>query len=67
MSEPERPPSHYEKGLASGFDDASQGRSDTDCDGFVTATSVLRILRFLAGDALPPATGCAQIGSPLSG
>lgn len=67
MSEPERPPSHYEKGLASGFDDAWQYRPDTDCDGFVTANNVLRILRFLAGDALPQPTGCAQVGSPLSG
>ncbi len=67
MSEPERPPSHCERGLASGFGDACHGRSDTDCDGFVTANDVLRILRFLAGDALPQPTGCAQIGSPLSG
>lgn len=46
---------------------ACQGRTDTDCDGFVTASDVLRILRFLAGDALPQPTDCAQIGSTLSG
>jgi hypothetical protein len=46
---------------------ACQGRTDTDCDGVVTAKDVLRLLRFLAGDALPQPAGCAQIGSPLLG
>lgn len=55
----------YASKLGSGS--ACQGRADADCDGFVTATDVLRILRFLAGDALPQPAGCVQIGSPLSG
>jgi hypothetical protein len=45
---------------------ACQGRTDTDCDGFVTANDVLRILRYLAGDAIPQPTGCVKIGSPAS-
>jgi hypothetical protein len=44
-----------------------QGRADVDCDGFVTASDVLRILRYLTGDAMPEPTQCANIGSPVFG
>ena len=48
-----------------GSANACQGRTDTDCDGFVTPNDVLRILRYLAGDPIPQPTGCLAIGSTV--
>lgn len=50
-----------------GLSSECQSRADVDCDRFVTASDVLRILRYLTGDAIPQPTQCASIGSPILG